>query len=145
MPTVSRTFTVNATPDKVVEYLSDFSHAKEWDPGTEKCVRVDDGPVKVGSSWHNESKIAGVSTELTYTLKTLTADTIVLVGENKTATSTETMEVKPVGAGTELTYTNEIELHGAAKIGAPAMKLVFEKVGVDTEKQLTEVLNGLSA
>ncbi|GGF17847.1 DUF6263 family protein [Williamsia phyllosphaerae] len=145
MPTVSRTFTVNATPDKVVEYLSDFSNATEWDPGTEKCVRVDDGPVKVGSSWHNESKIAGVSTELTYTLKTLTADTIVLVGENKTATSTETMEVKPAGAGTELTYTNEIELHGAAKIGAPAMKLVFEKVGVDTEKQLTEVLNGLSA
>ncbi|MBJ7291221.1 DUF6263 family protein [Williamsia sp.] len=145
MPTVSRTFTVNATPDKVVEYLSDFSHATEWDPGTEKCVRVDDGPVKVGSSWHNESKIAGVSTELTYTLKTLTADTIVLVGENKTATSTETMEVKPVGVGTELTYTNEIELHGAAKIGAPAMKLVFEKVGVDTEKQLTEVLNGLPA
>ena len=145
MPTVSRTFTVNATPDKVVEYLSDFSHATEWDPGTEKCERVDNGPVKVGSSWHNESKIAGVSTELTYTLKTLTADTIVLVGENKTATSTETMEVKPAGAGTELTYTNEIELHGAAKIGAPAMKLVFEKVGVDTEKQLTEVLNGLSA
>ncbi|GAA1458830.1 DUF6263 family protein [Williamsia maris] len=145
MPTVSRTFTVNATPDKVVEYLSDFSHAEEWDPGTEKCVRVDDGPVKIGSSWHNESKIAGVSTELTYTLKTLTADTIVLVGENKTATSTETMEVKPAGAGTELTYTNEIELHGAAKIGAPAMKLVFEKVGVDTEKQLTEVLNGLPA
>lgn len=145
MPTVSRTFTVTAAPDKVVEYLSDFSHAEEWDPGTEKCVRVDDGPVRVGSSWHNESKIAGVSTELTYTLTTLTADTIVLVGENKTATSTETMEVKPDGSGTELTYTNEIELHGAAKIGAPAMKLVFEKVGVDTEKQLTEVLNGLSA
>ncbi len=145
MPTVSRTFTVHAAPDTVVEYLSDFSHAEQWDPGTEKCSRIDDGPVQVGSSWHNESTIAGVSTELTYTLKTLTADTIVLVGENKTATSTETMNVKPDGVGTELTYTNEIELHGAAKIGAPAMKLVFEKVGVDTEKQLTEVLNGLSA
>ncbi|MGJ0119787.1 SRPBCC family protein [Williamsia sp. MIQD14] len=144
MPTVSRTFSVTAAPSRVVEYLSDFGNAPQWDPGTQTCTRNDDGPIRVGSNWHNESKIAGVSTELTYTLKTLTADTIVLVGTNDTATSTETITVHPDGGGSEVTYTNEIELQGMAKIGAPAMKLVFEKVGVDTEKQLTEVLNGLA-
>ncbi len=144
MPTVSRTFRVNAAPERVVTYLSDFGNAETWDPGTEKCTRNDDGPIRVGSNWHNESKIAGVSTELTYTLETLTDDTIVLVGKNDTATSTETITVKPHGAGTELTYTNEIDLQGMAKLAAPAMKLVFEKIGVDTEKQLTEVLNGLA-
>ncbi|MCX6468869.1 SRPBCC family protein [Williamsia herbipolensis] len=144
MPTVSRTFTVTAPPARVVEYLSDFGNAPEWDPGTQTCTRNDDGPIRVGSNWHNESKIAGVSTELTYELTTLTDDTIVLVGTNDTATSTETITVHPDGSGSEVTYTNEIELQGIAKIGAPAMKLVFEKVGVDTEKQLTEVLNGLA-
>ncbi|MCW2687646.1 MAG: hypothetical protein JWR37_2536 [Mycobacterium sp.] len=33
-------------------------------------------------------------------------------------------------------------MHGAAKVMAPATKLVFEKLANDTEKQMT-VLNGL--
>ena len=67
MTTVSRTFDVRPEPAVVVDYLKDFSHAEEWDPGTESCTRIDAGPVQVGSTWHNVSKIAGVSTELTYT------------------------------------------------------------------------------
>ena len=37
-----------------------------------------------------------------------------------------------------ITYTNDIEFHGAAKAAAPLAKVVFEKVGHDTEKQLTD-------
>lgn len=144
MPTVTRTFSVTARPEQVVKYLADFSNAEEWDPGTDRCRQIDDGPVRVGTSWHNETTIAGVSTELTYTLEEWTEDTVVLVGRNDTATSTEIMTVKPDAEGTELTYRNEIEFNGAAKLAAPAAKLVFEKVGIDTEKKLTEVLNGLS-
>jgi carbon monoxide dehydrogenase subunit G len=145
MPTVSRSFDVVVPPNVVVPYLADFSHAEEWDPGTEKCVREGAGPVEVGASWHNESKIAGVSTELTYVLKELTDSRIVFVGTNDTATSTETIEIVPSGPGSTVTYTNEIVFNGAAKLADPAAKLVFEKVGNDTEKQLTEVLNGLPA
>ncbi len=143
MPSVTRTFQVSAPPSSVVPYLADFSHAEEWDPGTERCVREGNGPVEVGASWHNESKIAGISTELTYTLEELTDSRIVLVGRNDTATSTETIDVLPSGDGSEITYENEIEFKGAAKLAAPAAKLVFEKVGKDTEEQMTEVLNSL--
>lgn len=143
MTTVSRTFTTRATPDVVVPYLADFAHAEQWDPGTETCTPNQDGPVRIGSSWHNTSKIAGVSTELTYTLEELTDDRIVIVGRNDTATSTETMEVTPSDDGSSVTYTNELEFKGAAKLAAPMGKLVFEKIGNDTEKQLTEVLDGL--
>ena len=143
MPSVTRTFQVSAPPSSVVPYLADFSHAEEWDPGTERCVREGNGPVEVGASWHNESKIAGISTELTYTLEELTDSRIVLVGRNDTATSTETIDVLPSDDGSEITYENEIEFKGAAKLAAPAAKLVFEKVGNDTVKQMTEVLNSL--
>jgi len=50
MTSVSRTFDVAPQPEVVVSYLADFSHAEQWDPGTERCVRNDDGPVRVGSS-----------------------------------------------------------------------------------------------
>ncbi len=149
MPSVERTFSTTAPRDAVVEYLADFSHAEQWDPGTQRCTREDDGPVRVGSSWHNESQIAGVSTELTYTLTELTDSRIVLVGRNETATSTETITVADTtedGArGSTITYRNDVELSGAAKLASPVVKMLFEKLGNDTEKQLVEVLDALPA
>lgn len=145
MTTVSRTFTVNPPPATVVDYLKDFGNAPEWDPGTEKCEQLGSGPVEIGTQWHNVSKIAGVSTELTYTLEQLTADTIVLVGRNDTASSTDTITVKPSGAGSEITYEAVIEMFGAAKLAAPLVKVVFEKIGSDTEDQMSDALNRLAS
>lgn len=143
MTSVSRTFPVTAAPHVVVAYLADFCNATEWDPGTESCTRNDSGPIAVGASWHNVSKIAGVSTELTYTLAELDSDKIVLVGRNDSATSTDTITVRPDGDGSEITYRADLDMHGVAKLATPAMKLVFEKLAGDTEKQMTEVLNRL--
>jgi carbon monoxide dehydrogenase subunit G len=143
MTTVSRTFTVTPPPQVVIDYLKDFSHAEQWDPGTESCTRIDSGPVTVGSRWHNKSKIAGVSTELEYELTELTDRRIVLVGKNETATSTDTITVEPHDQGSEVTYQAVIEMSGAAKLAAPLVKVVFEKIGSDTEDDMVEVLNRL--
>ena len=145
MSTVSRTFDVEVAPEIVVPYLADFAHAERWDPGTVRCVRNDEGPVIVGSSWQNTSKIVGISTELTYTLEQLTDTRIVLVGRNDTATSTETIDVIGSGTGSRITYANEVQFKGAAKLAAPLAKIVFEKLGNDTEKQLVKTLNALGA
>jgi carbon monoxide dehydrogenase subunit G len=143
MTNVTRTFAVKASAAAVIDYLKDFSNAEEWDPGTVSCTRIDSGPIQVGSRWYNKSKIAGVSTELTYELTELDADHIVLVGTNDTATSTDTITVRPHDTGSEVTYDAVIEMRGAAKLAAPLIKVIFEKVGNDTEHDLTRVLSGL--
>ncbi|GAA2745596.1 SRPBCC family protein [Terrabacter aerolatus] len=140
MPSVTRSFTVRPAPAAVIDYLKDFANAEEWDPGTESCTRVGEGPVAVGAHWHNVSKIAGVTTELDYELVELTDSRIVLVGRNDSATSTDTITVLPSGDGSEITYHADLGLHGLANLAAPAMKLVFEKLADDTEEQLTRVL-----
>lgn len=145
MTTISRTFTVDPAPSVVLDYLKDFSNAEQWDPGTEKCERIDSGPVAVGSRWHNTSKIAGVSTELEYELKELTDDKVVFAGSNDTASTVDTITVRPSGTGSEITYDADIELKGAAKLGTPVVKLVFEKIGTDTKDDMSKVLNGLAA
>ncbi len=145
MSTVSRSFGVSAPPQIVVPYLADFSHAERWDPGTVRCVRNDQGPVAVGSSWQNTSKIVGISTDLTYTLEQLSDDRIVLVGRNNTATSTETIDVARNGSGSSITYTNEVRFKGVAKLATPLAKAVFEKLANDTERQLVQTLNALRA
>jgi carbon monoxide dehydrogenase subunit G len=144
MTTISRTFTVTPPPATVLGYLEDFANAEEWDPGTETCTREDDGPVRVGSTWHNVSKIAGVSTELTYELRERTDDHLVFVGTNDTATSTDTITVVPHETGSEVTYEAVIEMNGAAKLATPIIKVVFEKIGTDTAEDMTQVLNRLA-
>jgi carbon monoxide dehydrogenase subunit G len=145
MPTVSRTLTVRPTPSQVVDYLKDFSNAQQWDAGTQQCTRIDSGPIAEGASWHNVSKIFGVTAELTYTLDKLTDRTLVFVGKNKSSTSVDTITVDAAGAGSVLTYRADLEMHGVAKLLNPVMKLAFEKLASDTEKQMTAVLNGLNA
>ena len=144
MPKVARSFSISPSPQTVLGYLVDFSRAEQWDPGTVTCTREGDGPITVGTSWRNVSKVAGRSTELTYTLEKQTPDTLVFVGRNKGATSTDTITVVPDGSGSKLTYAADLELHGASKLISPAMKLIFEKLASDTEKQLKVVLNGLT-
>jgi carbon monoxide dehydrogenase subunit G len=145
MPTVSRTFTVNPPPRQVVDYLKDFSAAEQWDPGTRSCKRIGSGPITEGASWHNVSNIFGVTAELDYTLDKLSDRTLVFVGKNKSSTSTDTITVDADGRGSRLTYTADIEMHGVAKLLNPVMKLAFEKLANDTQKQMTSVLNRLPA
>jgi Polyketide cyclase / dehydrase and lipid transport len=143
--TVCRTFSVDAPPEVVIPYLADFGNAEQWDPGTVRCVRIDDGPVAVGASWQNTSKIAGITTELTYTLEQLTDERIVLAGRNDTATSTETIVIARDAPGSRITYTNEVQFNGVARLAGPLAKIVFEKLGDDTEKKLVHALNALQA
>jgi hypothetical protein len=143
MPVVSRTFAVSPPPSRVIAYLKDFGNAVDWDPGTQECIREDNGPIREGSSWHNVSKIMGRTTELTYTLETLSDSNLVFVGKNKSATSTEKIYVDATDTGSVITYRNELEMHGPIALLNPALKLYFEKLANDTEKQLKSVLNRL--
>ncbi|MCV7154096.1 SRPBCC family protein [Mycolicibacterium pyrenivorans] len=144
MPVVSRTFNVSPPPRVIVDYLKDFAHAAQWDPGTRSCERVDRGPVVEGAYWHNVSKILGRTAELTYKLEELTDRKLVFVGENKSSTSVDTITVDAAGAGSVVTFEAEREMHGAARLLNPVMKLAFEKLAGETEKQMTTVLNQLA-
>jgi carbon monoxide dehydrogenase subunit G len=140
---VSRTFPVDKPVQVVIDYLKDFSNAVEWDPGTQSCTRIDSGPLQVGSSWHNVSKVLGRETELTYRLQTLEPGHLTLVGTNDTATSTDDILVRPLAAGSEITYHATIELHGPAKLAAAVVKLEFERLASATEKKLVQAIAAL--
>jgi carbon monoxide dehydrogenase subunit G len=142
---VVREFGVTAAPATVIDYLKDFGHTEQWDPGTRRTTRNGSGPITVGTSWHNESKILGVTSRLTYTLCELTAERLVFIGRNEGATSTDTITVRPAEGGSLVTYHLDLEMHGLAKLATPVMKIEFEKLGDETVTRLTDVLGKLGA
>lgn len=143
MPSVCRTFSVSTPPAVVVEYLKDFEHAEQWNPGTRSCERIDSGPVAEGAFWHNVSKVLGRTSELTYKLEELTDSRVVFIGENQSSRTVDTITVVPEGSGSTITYEADLEMHGSARLLNPVMKVVFEKRAGETERQMATVLNKL--
>ena len=146
MVSVERTFVVLKPRDVVREYLKDFAHAEQWDPGTETCRRTDTGPVAVGSSWHNVSTFRGRTTELDYRLERLDDDRVTFVGENKTATSTDDIRLAEAGVDrgqTTVTYRADIAFHGLAKLAGPILQREFERLADETRDQMTRSINAL--
>lgn len=139
-----RTFSVSAPLSAVHTFLADFSSTEQWDPGTQTCVRTDDGPVRVGSTWHNVSLYRGRQTELDYRLETMDAGHLRFVGANKTASTIDDLRLSDAANGrTEIHYTGTIAFHGLIRLGEPFLRRSFEQLADETVQKMTGAINNL--
>lgn len=144
MVSVQRIFTVDKSVDVVADYLRDFARTEAWDPGTISCTRVDDGPIVIGSRWHNVSEFRGKETQLDYRLTCLEPQRLTFVGKNKTATSTDDLKFAAEGTGTTITYDATIVFHGLAKLAGPFLKAEFERLGDGVVEAMTLAIADLT-
>ncbi|MFJ7209390.1 SRPBCC family protein [Streptomyces sp. NPDC098789] len=127
MITVERTFLIELPLDALTAYLEDFGHAEEWDPGTVRCRRVDEGPVRPGSSWQNTSRFHGRTTDLVYRLESRGPRQLVFTGVNKTVTARDVMRFEARSATvTRLAYTASLRVRGLARLAEPFLRREFE-------------------
>ena len=143
MAEIRRSFTVDKPPGVVVDYLRDFARAQEWDPGTLACTRLDSGPVREGSTWHNVSLFLGRRAELTYRLARERSDRLTFVGENRSATSVDDLTFQPAGAGTHVTYHADIRLRGAARLADPLVRVALARMAGGVVARMSQVINAL--
>jgi len=143
MAEIRRSFTVDKPPGVVVDYLRDFARAQDWDPGTLACTRLDSGPVREGSTWHNVSQFLGRRAELTYRLVREHPDRLTFVGENRSATSVDDLTFRPAGSGTRVTYQADIRLRGAARLADPLVRLALTRMAGGVVARMSQVINAL--
>ncbi|MFC8981176.1 SRPBCC family protein [Streptomyces sp. NPDC057411] len=129
MITVERVIVVRRPPAELVAYLADFARTEEWDPGTVRCVRLDEGPVRPGASWRNTSRFRGRTTELRYELVVREPGRLVFVGENRTVRATDDLRFAGEGTGTRLTYRASLAFKGFARLAEPFLRSEFERLG----------------
>ena len=142
MLSAHRTFVTTTAPDVVYAYLSDFTHAEEWDPGTVECTRVD-GDGGVGTRYRNVSKFLGRETELDYKLEKLVpGKQFVITGANKTVISQDTVTITPTATGgTEVEYRADMTFQGVAGVISPLLAPFLKKLADDTQDQLLRTLD----
>jgi carbon monoxide dehydrogenase subunit G len=139
---VERTFTVTPAVEAVFDYLADFTHTEEWDPGTVRTTRTS-GDGGVGTTYANTSEFLGRRTELVY--ETLTHDRpgrLRFRGSNKTATATDTLTFAPDGGGTRLHYRADFDFGRLGNLVAPLLiRRKLEKLADETVAQLRRTLD----
>ncbi|MFD8019710.1 SRPBCC family protein [Streptomyces lavendulae] len=137
MITVERSFLVGRPLDVLITYLEDFGHTEEWDPGTVRCVRIDEGPVGPGASWDNTSRFRGRTTRLVYRLASRGPQQLVFIGANKTVTATDVMRFESQSAlATRLSYTASLRFKGLARFAEPFLRAEFEALADKVAQRL---------
>ncbi len=143
MLSAHRSFLTTSAPDVVYAYLSDFTHAEEWDPGTVECTRVD-GDGGVGTRYRNVSSFLGRKTELEYVAAELTAPTLVhFAGHNEQFEGHDRIRLEASGGGTQVTYDAEFSFKGASLVAVPLVALYLPVLANKTVKQLKQSLDRL--
>jgi hypothetical protein len=145
MITVQRVVPTTLDAKSTFSYLAAFEHTPSWDPGTPVVEKQTPGPVAVGSKFHAVAEFRGKQQPIDYEVTEMSADRIVLRGENRTVISVDTISVKPVGSGSEVTYKAEFTLKGLAKLATPVVAPMFEKLGDPAADGMKTTLDALAA
>lgn len=141
---VERTFTVARPIEVVFDYLADFTHTDEWDPGTVETTRTQ-GDGGVGTLYANTSEFMGRKVELTYeTIVHRRPEELKFRGKNKSATATDWLRFSRVSDGaTQIHYRADFEFALLIRLVAPlVLGRKLEKLADETVEQLrTALLN----
>ena len=141
MPSVTRTFTTTALPEVAYAYLADFTHAEEWDPGTQTCERTS-GDGGVGTTYRNVSSFLGREVEVTYTTAELAPPTRVhLRGTNEQFEGHDVFEIRAAGRGSEVTYRADMTFSGLAKLASPVVAAYLPILARKTVDELRSCLD----
>ena len=142
--TVSRTVRTRTPLERCWAYLSDFSNAAQWDPGTVSCRRVDAGPDGVGAEYENTSTFQGRETTLRYRVITFEpGGRLVLEGENSTVKSVDDMTFSGDETGTEVVYSAHFTFKGLAKLAGPMLTKPLNDLADDAQAGLQLALDAL--
>jgi carbon monoxide dehydrogenase subunit G len=127
----SKTIEVPCSPEEAFAYVSDFSHASEWDPGVvESRALGGDARVEVGSRFELVALFRGNRQRFEYVVTELEAGRrISLLGDGEKAGSRDEIRVAEVDGKTQITYEADIRLKGVRRAAEPFLGRMFRRMG----------------
>ncbi|MER7761685.1 SRPBCC family protein [Streptomyces sp. NPDC097619] len=138
---VRRTMVVPRPLASAVDHLADFGNARDWDPATVSCVRLDEpppgAPIEPGARWRNTSRFRGRTSDVDYRLAVREPDRLLFTGENRTVAVRDDMRFRALPDGTtELTYEAVFRFKGVARLVAPFLRKDVERLADGVAERL---------
>jgi hypothetical protein len=129
-------------PDRAFAYMADFSNACAWDPSVSRAERLDEGPIRAGSSFELVARFAGRDVLLLYEILEYDAPRrVVLAARRPGFVSRDTITVAAAEHGCVVRYDARLEFSGVRRLFEPVMQRLFDRVGADAERGMRKALN----
>jgi carbon monoxide dehydrogenase subunit G len=140
---VERTFTVPRLVEEVFDYLGDFDHTNEWDPGTVETRRTS-GDGGLGTIYENTSQFMGKKVDLTYeTVAYERPHHVEFRGEHGSTTTKDSMTFRQVESGTQVHYRADFDFGRVGNLVAPLLlRRRLDKLADETVSQIQRALAG---
>jgi hypothetical protein len=123
-------------------YLAAFDDIREWDPSVASARRLDEGDLRVGSTFEVVVQMKKRTLPLRYEVVRLEPGSLVAVEAlSRWFRSYDVITVEPQGEGSRVRYVALLELRSLARLAAPFMGKAFRKIGDDAAEGLRRVLN----
>ena len=131
------------TPEDAFDYLAEFSHAADWDPGVDRGESLDGPPVRNGSRFRLVSRVAGRPVPLEYRVVALDRPhRVVVEADQRVLRSTDEIRFAAVDGRTEVTYDADLRLKGPlGRVLDPLLAVAFRRIGDRAAAGLRRALN----
>lgn len=126
-----------ADPQTTLDHFADFRTLPDWDPGVESAVRVDSGPLRVGSAFDVVTANGPFRVPLRYRVVEIDPGRhVALEAVGNGLRSYDVISVAESEDGTELTYDATLTLGGWRKPAEPFLAAMFRVIAGRAEKGL---------
>jgi hypothetical protein len=127
-------------PSETFAYLAAFDNIRDWDPSVVSARRLDEGAVRLGSTFEVVVRIGRRELPLRYEIVRFEPREVVAVEANaRWFRSFDVITVTPAGSGSVVNYDALLDLRSLAKLAGPFMGRAFRKIGDDAAAGLRRV------
>ncbi|HEX5589873.1 MAG TPA: SRPBCC family protein [Candidatus Limnocylindrales bacterium] len=131
--------------DDAFAFVADFANAARWDPGVASSVRLDEGPVRVGSRYRLGVRMGGRVTPMEYEITQFDPPSrVVLTGRGSGVTAVDAISFQATPGGTQVDYLADIRLGGAMRLVAPFAGGVFRRIAENARSGMQRALDELA-
>ena len=142
MTKLHETIETALSPAATFDFVADFANSMHWDPGVATSERIGDGPVAVGARYKLGVRMRGKVVPMEYRVSEFEPGRrVVLIGEGSGVNAVDEIRFEPVGTGTRVDYTADINLGGWMRLVQPFVGGAFEKVAKDALGGMQQALD----
>jgi dehydrogenase/reductase SDR family member 12 len=132
---------VRTPVEESFDFVADFTNIENWDPGVTRSRRVDDGPLRVGSSFEVEVKMPTGTMPMTYTITEFDRPSrVVLEGVGKKLSAIDDIRFSEEDGRTRVDYTADLQFKGFMAAVAPLVPGRIRKVGEEAMDGMARAL-----
>ncbi|MGH2806863.1 MAG: SRPBCC family protein [Actinomycetota bacterium] len=134
------TLTIRKPPEVVFQFLADFENAPSWNYAIERTQKASEGPVRVGTTYHQTRSIPAPSEETFTVTEFEPPRRLAIDGDLGPFRGTLSYDLESVSDGTRLTNRADLRGTGLAKVAGPLLgRRVGDAVAANLGK-LKEIL-----